>query len=131
MNTIRLEVVTPDGVVYSEEVDMVTLPAVDGQIGILPMHVPLMTQMVPGAMTVVTPENFGNTGLFTGGDLSAAVEAALAQIDQSYSDLDRDATCRYVHSGLQTLARDREHSMVHVREVVGLASLQCGHSFAL
>src|SRR5436305_112297 len=52
MNTIRLEVVTPDGVVYSEEVDMVTLPAVDGQIGILPMHVPLMTQMVPGEMIV-------------------------------------------------------------------------------
>jgi F-type H+-transporting ATPase subunit epsilon len=52
MNTIRLEIVTPDGVVYSEEVDMVTLPAADGQIGILPMHVPLMTQMVPGEVIV-------------------------------------------------------------------------------
>ena len=52
MNTMRLEIVTPDAVVYSEEVDMVTLPAVDGQIGILPMHVPLMTQMVPGEMIV-------------------------------------------------------------------------------
>ena len=52
MNTMRLEIVTPDAVVYSEDVDMVTLPAVDGQIGILPMHVPLMTQMVPGEMIV-------------------------------------------------------------------------------
>jgi F-type H+-transporting ATPase subunit epsilon len=52
MNTIRLEIVTPDAVVYSDEVDMVTLPAVDGQIGILPMHVPLMTQMVPGELIV-------------------------------------------------------------------------------
>src|SRR5262245_25515536 len=50
--TMRLEIVTPDGVVYSDEVDMVTLPAVDGQIGILPMHVPLMTQLVPGEMIV-------------------------------------------------------------------------------
>jgi F-type H+-transporting ATPase subunit epsilon len=49
---MRLEIVTPDAVVYSEDVDMVTLPAVDGQIGILPMHIPLMTQMVPGEMIV-------------------------------------------------------------------------------
>lgn len=52
MTTMRLEIVTPDGVAYSEEVDMVTLPAVDGQIGILPMHVPLMTQLVPGELIV-------------------------------------------------------------------------------
>src|SRR5262245_1571781 len=52
MNTIRLEIVTPEGVAYLDDVDMVTLPAVEGQIGILPMHVPLMTQMVPGEMIV-------------------------------------------------------------------------------
>jgi len=51
-NTLRLEIVTPDATVYSEDVDMVTLPGVEGQIGILPQHVPLMTQMVPGEMIV-------------------------------------------------------------------------------
>jgi F-type H+-transporting ATPase subunit epsilon len=51
-NTLRLEIVTPDATVYSEDVEMVTLPAVAGEIGILPRHVPLMTQMVPGEMTV-------------------------------------------------------------------------------
>jgi F-type H+-transporting ATPase subunit epsilon len=51
-NTLRLEIVTPDATAYSEDVDMVTLPAVEGQIGILPQHVPLMTQMVPGEMIV-------------------------------------------------------------------------------
>ena len=51
-NTLRLEIVTPEATVYSEDVEMVTLPAVDGQIGILPQHVPLMTQMVPGEMIV-------------------------------------------------------------------------------
>src|SRR5262245_31062867 len=52
MNTMRLEIITPDGVAYLEDVDMVTLPALEGQIEILPMHVPLMTQMVPGEMIV-------------------------------------------------------------------------------
>src|SRR5437879_3332120 len=51
-NTLRLEIVTPEATVYSEDVEMVTLPAVEGQIGILPQHVPLMTQMVPGEMIV-------------------------------------------------------------------------------
>ena len=51
-NTLRLEIVTPDATAYSEDVDMVTLPGVEGQIGILPQHIPLMTQMVPGEMIV-------------------------------------------------------------------------------
>ena len=51
-NTLKLEIVTPEATVYSEDVDMVTLPAVEGEIGILPQHVPLMTQMVPGEMIV-------------------------------------------------------------------------------
>jgi F-type H+-transporting ATPase subunit epsilon len=51
-NTIRLEIVTPAATVFSEDVDMVTLPGVEGQIGILPQHVPLMTQMTPGELIV-------------------------------------------------------------------------------
>ena len=52
MDTLKLEIVTPDAVVYSEDVEMVTLPGMEGQMGILPQHVPLMTQMVPGEMIV-------------------------------------------------------------------------------
>jgi F-type H+-transporting ATPase subunit epsilon len=52
--TIKLEIATPEAMVYSADVDMVTLPAVQGQIGIYPQHVRLMTQMVPGEMIVRT-----------------------------------------------------------------------------
>jgi F-type H+-transporting ATPase subunit epsilon len=51
-NTLKLEIVTPAGTVYSEDVEMVTLPSVAGQMGILPQHVPLIAQMVPGEMIV-------------------------------------------------------------------------------
>ena len=50
--TLRLEIITPDGVVYSADVDMVTLPAIEGQMGVLPEHIRMMTQMVPGEMIV-------------------------------------------------------------------------------
>jgi F-type H+-transporting ATPase subunit epsilon len=46
--TLKLEIVTPDAKVYSEDVDMVTLPGVEGEMGIFPQHVPLMTQVAPG-----------------------------------------------------------------------------------
>jgi F-type H+-transporting ATPase subunit epsilon len=52
VNTLKLEIVTPDSVVYSEQVEMVTLPGVEGQMGVLPQHVRLITQMVPGELTV-------------------------------------------------------------------------------
>ena len=51
-STLTLEVVTPAGTVYSDNVQMVTLPGVAGQMGIYPQHVPLITQMVPGEMIV-------------------------------------------------------------------------------
>ena len=50
--TLRLEIVTPEAKVYSQNVDMVTLPGVEGQMGIFPQHIHLMTQMAPGEMIV-------------------------------------------------------------------------------
>jgi F-type H+-transporting ATPase subunit epsilon len=46
--TLKLEVTTPTGQVYSKDVDMVTLPGQEGEMGILPMHVPLITLLGDG-----------------------------------------------------------------------------------
>ena len=51
-STLKLEIVTPEAKTYSEDVEMVTLPGVEGEMGIYPMHVPLMTQIVPGEIAV-------------------------------------------------------------------------------
>ncbi len=51
-DTLRLEIVTPQAVAFSEDVHMVTLPGVEGQIGIYPHHVRLITQVVPGEVIV-------------------------------------------------------------------------------
>ncbi len=50
--TLKLEIVTPEAKTYSEDVEMVTMPGVEGEMGIYPMHVPLMTQVVAGELTV-------------------------------------------------------------------------------
>jgi F-type H+-transporting ATPase subunit epsilon len=51
-NTIKLEIVTPEATVYSDDVEMVTLPGIEGQMGVLPQHTRLMTQLVPGELIV-------------------------------------------------------------------------------
>jgi len=50
--TLKLEIVTPEAVAYSEDVEMVTLQGIEGQMGIYPQHIRLMTQLVPGEMIV-------------------------------------------------------------------------------
>jgi F-type H+-transporting ATPase subunit epsilon len=50
--TLRLEIVTPQAIAFSEDVNMVTLPAIEGQMGVYPQHVRLITQVVPGEITV-------------------------------------------------------------------------------
>ena len=52
MATLKLEIVTPEAKVYSEDVDMVTLPGIEGELGIFPMHIPLMTQLAAGEVAV-------------------------------------------------------------------------------
>src|SRR4051812_32117186 len=50
--TLRLQIVTPQATVMSEDVHMVTLPTVEGQIGVYPQHLHLITRMVPGEVIV-------------------------------------------------------------------------------
>src|SRR5206468_1875104 len=53
MATLRLEIVTPEEKIYSEDVDMVTLPGSEGELGVYPKHVPLLTTVVPGELRVL------------------------------------------------------------------------------
>ncbi len=52
MASMRLDIVTAEGVVYSEDVDVVVAPGVEGQLGILPHHTPLMTTLQAGELRV-------------------------------------------------------------------------------
>ncbi|MFA5057631.1 MAG: ATP synthase F1 subunit epsilon [Opitutaceae bacterium] len=49
---LTLEIVTPEDRVYSDTVDTVVIPTVEGEIGILPGHIPLLTQVADGELRV-------------------------------------------------------------------------------
>lgn len=47
-STLKLEIVTPEAKIFSDDVEMVSLSGIDGDMGIYPDHMPLMTQLVAG-----------------------------------------------------------------------------------
>ena len=77
MATLKLEIVTPEAIAFSEDVEMVTLPAVGGQIGIYPEHVRLITEMVPGELIVTRN---GNESLIAVGEGLVAVSGDRVEI---------------------------------------------------
>ncbi len=52
MATLRLEIVTPESKTYSDDVDSVVIPGAEGELGILPQHAGLMTQLLPGELRI-------------------------------------------------------------------------------
>ena len=52
MATMRLEIITAERQVYSDEVEVLVAPGLDGELGILPHHAPLMTGLQPGAIMI-------------------------------------------------------------------------------
>ena len=52
MASIKLDIVTAERVVFSGDVDVVVAPGIEGQLGILPHHAPLMTMLQPGELLV-------------------------------------------------------------------------------
>ena len=49
---LYLEIVTPEARAYSDDVELVVLPAVEGEMGVYPQHIPLITQLKPGELIV-------------------------------------------------------------------------------
>ena len=52
MSKIKLDIVTVEKLVYSQEVDEITAPGLEGELGILPQHAPLVTMLQPGVVTI-------------------------------------------------------------------------------
>lgn len=49
---LRLEIVTPEAKTYSDDVDSVVIPSTEGELGVFPLHTPIITQLEPGELRV-------------------------------------------------------------------------------
>jgi F-type H+-transporting ATPase subunit epsilon len=127
-DTLRLEIVTPAGTVYSEDVEMVTMPGVAGQMGVYPQHVPLITQMEPGEIIVRKDgrELFMATGEglieVTAHRVAILTDLAIAadRIDEAKAEEARQRA----EARLREKLSDEEHAAVNAALARSLAQLR-------
>ena len=126
--TLRLQIVTPQGTVYSEDVELVGLRSVDGQIGILPNHIRLMTQMLPGEMMVRRDgrDQFLAVGEglvdVTGNSVDIATDMAVAA--ESIDEAKAEEARRRAEARLREKISDEEVASVNASLVRSLAQLK-------
>ena len=126
--TLRLEIVTPQATVFSEDVHMVTLPAIEGEMGVYPQHVRLITQIVPGEILVTVDganRSFAvGEGLveITADRISIITDMAIAaeQIDEALVEAARERAAARLRDKLS----DEEVASVNASLTRSLAQLQ-------
>jgi F-type H+-transporting ATPase subunit epsilon len=117
MATLKLEIVTPEGRAYSDDVAMVVLPSIEGEIGVYPAHVPLMTQLSPGELRIIkdgkTTEFVVGTGFIevTSDSVSVLTDSALGE-----EEIDENATEEAIKRA-QAALRDKSLSSDDTAEV--------------
>ena len=127
-DTLKLEIVTPQAIVFSDDVHMVTLPAIEGEMGVYPQHERLITQVVPGELLITKD----------GVDTLIAVGEGLVEVTATHVSILTDMAIRAEHideakvqeararaeARLQEKISDEEIASVNASMVRALAQLQ-------
>jgi F-type H+-transporting ATPase subunit epsilon len=129
MATLNLEIVTPEARTFSGEVQMVIAPGVEGDLGILPEHMPLMTQIHPGELRITTAD--GEIYLAVGeGFLEVLPDRVSVMTDMAVveADIDEKAAEEAVARAQKELSEKflagEEHAFVQAALLKSLAQLK-------
>jgi F-type H+-transporting ATPase subunit epsilon len=129
MATLNLEIVTPEARTFSGEVQMVIAPGVEGDLGILPEHMPLMTQIHPGELRITTAD--GEIYLAVGeGFLEVLPDRVSVMTDMAVVEADIDekaaeeAVARAQKELSEKVLAGEEHAFVQAALLKSLAQLK-------
>ncbi|MBS3973883.1 MAG: ATP synthase F1 subunit epsilon [Actinobacteria bacterium] len=81
--TLLCEIVTPERIVYAGEVRMVIVPTIDGEIGILPLHAPLVSALKPGEIRLRYPNDDVEWFAVSGGYIQVYNDKVIILADQA------------------------------------------------
>jgi F-type H+-transporting ATPase subunit epsilon len=102
---LRFDLVAPERLIASEEVDQVDVPGVEGVFGVLPNHAPAMTVLAPGVVRVVN--GGAENRIFVRGGFAEVTPMGLTILAEAaipVKDLDRDALARRIKDCEEDLA---------------------------
>jgi F-type H+-transporting ATPase subunit epsilon len=117
MAKLLLEIVTPEAKAFSGEVEMVVLPGVEGELGILPMHVPLMTQLLPGEVRILQDGKQTELVVGTGFvEVSQTQVSILTDMAMSDAEIDEQAAEEAVKRA-EARVREKDLSSEEIAEI--------------
>ena len=126
--TLRFEIITPQATISFEDVPMVTLPVAEGQIGVYPGHVRLITQVVPGEIILNrgAAESFFavGEGLVEIGPRHVAIVTDMAIPAEGIDEAKAEEARARAAARLQEKISDEEVASVNASLVRSLAQLQ-------
>ena len=126
---LRLEIVTPEQKIYSDDVDSVVIPGVEGELGVLSQHVPLMTQLLPGELRVMKSGEELRLAVGEGFvEIGADKIAVLTDMAVKESDIDESAAEEAVRRAETAMREnklsDEEHATVKAALQKSLAQIR-------
>jgi F-type H+-transporting ATPase subunit epsilon len=108
MAKLHLEVVTPEKVMVSEEVDMVVAPGSEGQFGVLPGHVPFLSGIVPGELRYTSGPRRVSLAVTEGfSEVSNNRVSVLVDAAEQAGDIDIDRARQAMERARERLERER------------------------
>ena len=108
MGDLYLEVVTPNGVLVSQEVDEVVAPGTEGEFGVLPDHALFLSGIVPGELRYTAGSVKGSMVVTTGfAEVSSNKVSVLVDAAEKTSEIDRERARQAIERARARLAKER------------------------
>jgi F-type H+-transporting ATPase subunit epsilon len=116
LDKLKFEIVTAERLLYSDDVDIVIAPGVQGQMGILPSHAPLLTMLQPGELVV--RKDGEETAMFVSGGFLEIMQNRVTVLADTAERAEEIDTARAEVAKGRAEARLREHvPEMHVPEM--------------
>ena len=108
MGRLFLEIVTPEKIVVSQEVDSVVAPGTDGEFGVLPGHIHFLTGIVPGELRYNTDAGRESMAVTTGfAEVSNDKVSILVDAAEKTSEIDAERARKAMERARERLGKDR------------------------
>ena len=122
MPKMKLEIITAERVVYSDEVDILVAPGAEGELGILPQHAPLLTVLQPGELRLVEDGNEQSMAV-SGGFLEVLgnTVTVLADTAERVEEIDEERAQAAIRRAQERIAsqpgeQDLERALMAIRQ---------------
>lgn len=128
MSQLHFKIVTPEKEIFNDEVDMVTVTTPDGEIGILPNHVNLMAQVIPGELRIKVGEKV--TTMATGAGILQMINNTLivaTDLAEKAEDIDEhvvEEAKKRAQAALEQTLSDEEYATALATLEKALAQLK-------